>query len=606
MRTFDDTGKSFLANYIGSEYSSKLSSLEARHAVYYGKSSSCENPVLLKLNDRQDFLKVFRAKYKPLKFKDSKKIQREPSKKKGEESRIIKPKETSIKESDLDVDGKQRDAPKDKTNQISPLDEIQIEKITSKLNPEQTTDLKIGFDINQIFTQEEPYKYPVVKIPNKDSFLKLPRNGRSKQRGYKEADFYKLIQTEIPELESNVECHLSIPFFNRPYEPDIVLFDKKYNLYVDIEIDEPYDGYYRYPTHEEGKDTTRDLFFTESGWVIIRFTEKQVHEQENECIDFIKDVLKSICENREVRTSALQDAGQWDSQQAIRWEKEFYREKYLGIDQFGKVINTKEIIVDPGEIDLIENEIKRTEIFKSDVKDVDISFDEITHTYRHPNDTTGNASFISVTTLIDRFFPFDLDSFIQKKAIKEGRSEEQVLEEFIKNREEAAEKGTYLHEQIENFLQGQQYDGDFKEFEYFIEFYQEVIVSKGFEFVKAEKKILSKEYNVSGTIDVLFKKPNNDDYIIIDWKRSKKLVIDGHPKMYGFGFGLSELDNSSYYKYSLQQNIYKYILEQSEGVKISSMKLLVLHPEHSKYHLISLDNMEKEVKSVLESTKHKI
>ena len=645
MRTFDDTGKSFLANYIGSEYSSKLSSLEARHAVYYGKSSSCENPVLLKLNDRQDFVKVFRAKYKPLKFKDSKKTQREPSKKKGEESRIIKPKETSIKDSDLDVEGKQRDAPedkpdqtsaldkiqrdslkdktnqispldkiqrdslKDKTNQISPLDEIQIEKITSKLNPEQTNDLKIGFDINQIFTQEEPHKYPVVKIPTKDSFLKLPRNGRSKQRGYKEADFFKLIQTEIPELESNVESHLAIPFLNRPYEPDIVLFDKKYNLCVDIEIDEPYDGYYRYPTHEEGKDTTRDLFFTESGWVVIRFTEKQVHEQENECIDFIKDVLKSIYENREVRTSTLQDVAQWDSQQAIRWEKEFYREKYLGIDQFGKVINTKEIIVDPEEIDLIENEIKRTEIFKSDVKDFDISFDEITHTYRHPNDTTGNASFISVTTLIDRFFPFDLDSFIQKKVIKEGRTEEQVLEEFIKNREEAAEKGTYLHEQIENFLEGRQYDGAFKEFEYFIEFYQEVIVSKGFEFVEAEKKILSKEYNVSGTIDVLFKKPNNDDYIIIDWKRSKKLVIDGHPKMYGFGFGLSELshlDNSSYYKYSLQQNIYKYILEQSEGVKISSMKLLVLHPEHSKYYLISLDNMEKEVKSVLESTKHKI
>lgn len=65
MRTFDDTGKAFLSNYIGSEYSNKLSSLSARHAVYYGKSSSCENPVLLRLNDRTDFLKVFREKYSP-------------------------------------------------------------------------------------------------------------------------------------------------------------------------------------------------------------------------------------------------------------------------------------------------------------------------------------------------------------------------------------------------------------------------------------------------------------------------------------------------------------------------------------------------------------
>lgn len=62
MRTFDDTGKAFLANYIGADYSAKLSSLQARHAIYYGKSSSCENPVLLRLNDRYDFINVFRDK----------------------------------------------------------------------------------------------------------------------------------------------------------------------------------------------------------------------------------------------------------------------------------------------------------------------------------------------------------------------------------------------------------------------------------------------------------------------------------------------------------------------------------------------------------------
>lgn len=65
MRTFDDTGKAFLANYIGSEYSNRLSLLEARHAVFYGKASSCENPVLIRLNDRKDFISSFRAKYPP-------------------------------------------------------------------------------------------------------------------------------------------------------------------------------------------------------------------------------------------------------------------------------------------------------------------------------------------------------------------------------------------------------------------------------------------------------------------------------------------------------------------------------------------------------------
>jgi len=60
MRTFDDTGKEFLSNYLGSEYASKLPSLKERHAVFFGRASSCENPVLIRLNDQADFLRVFR------------------------------------------------------------------------------------------------------------------------------------------------------------------------------------------------------------------------------------------------------------------------------------------------------------------------------------------------------------------------------------------------------------------------------------------------------------------------------------------------------------------------------------------------------------------
>lgn len=63
MRTFDDTGKEFLSNYIGRDYAGVLPSLEARHAVVFGKASSCENPVLVRLNDRQPFLNAFRAEH---------------------------------------------------------------------------------------------------------------------------------------------------------------------------------------------------------------------------------------------------------------------------------------------------------------------------------------------------------------------------------------------------------------------------------------------------------------------------------------------------------------------------------------------------------------
>ena len=97
---------------------------------------------------------------------------------------------------------------------------------------------------------------------------------------------------------------------------------------------------------------------------------------------------------------------------------------------------------------------------------------------------------------------------------------------------------------MRNFLNGKEHDGSTKEFGLFKQFFDEVIVRKGLQFVEAEKRVLLDEYNVAGTVDALFKKPTKDDYIIVDWKRSKKLVVDGYPRKYGYGYALSELKKS--------------------------------------------------------------
>jgi len=53
LRVFDDTGKGFLENYIGEDYSSALPSLEERHAIAIGKGLKLKQPVIIQLNDRQ-------------------------------------------------------------------------------------------------------------------------------------------------------------------------------------------------------------------------------------------------------------------------------------------------------------------------------------------------------------------------------------------------------------------------------------------------------------------------------------------------------------------------------------------------------------------------
>jgi hypothetical protein len=50
----------FLENYLGADYAHVLPSLEDRHVVFFGRGSNCENPVLMRDNDRPNFCERFR------------------------------------------------------------------------------------------------------------------------------------------------------------------------------------------------------------------------------------------------------------------------------------------------------------------------------------------------------------------------------------------------------------------------------------------------------------------------------------------------------------------------------------------------------------------
>jgi ATP-dependent exoDNAse (exonuclease V) beta subunit len=187
--------------------------------------------------------------------------------------------------------------------------------------------------------------------------------------------------------------------------------------------------------------------------------------------------------------------------------------------------------------------------------------------------------------------------------------EEDVFDDYELNRDEAAEKGTELHEQIEKYLKGNEFYSDLKEFKMFLEFYNKEVLTRNLQFFDAEKIIFSDNHNIAGIIDCLFKKENKEEYVMFDWKRSKKLIINGRPRIYGFGYALSELnflDNSSFNRYCIQQNIYKHIVETEFSLKISSMKLVVLHENYSTYHVVDVPSMKRETNIILNSLKVKI
>ncbi len=501
--------------------------------------------------------------------------------------------------------------------------------IISKPNPKQVDDLRIRYSPCDTFNSSDIY--PLVSTPGPNSLLKLPRQGRSDIRGYKEPEFLAQLQASLTGISISDNFHLRIPGRFAPYEPDIVLYDEEINLYIDVEIDEPYNGYNRLVTHIiEGNDAIRDVFFKESGWVVVRFSEKQVHFYSGECIRMLENIIAVMRGEALPTPSLIEKEPRWARKQAIEWEKELYREKYLGIQFFSRQDRTRKIMCldKPEGIDLmivrtpvhrpvqIEQQplFKQTEkaeprplpqqknpIFPDPVKaapfevrkPTELCFDEHSHSYYNPCDMTGNSDRISVTTLIERFFPhFDEEAYIKKRMDETGMAEDEVRKELA----EPSERGTDMHKQIENYLKGLPYDGSSREFQFFLRFHEEQIVRRGLTFDSAEYPIELKGSNIAGTVDALFRKPDGN-YVMVDWKRSKHLIIDGYPKKYGFGCGLSvlsHLDNSSYYKYELQQSFYKYILEKDYGIRVSSMILAVLYPEYDRYYTVKLSQYRRQ------------
>lgn len=82
------------------------------------------------------------------------------------------------------------------------------------------------------------------------------------------------------------------------YYPDISFIDYSNNIFIDIEIDEPYSKSGK-PTHYAYniEDTQRDTFFIKNGWNLIRFSENQVKNQIEKVVKTIILFHKSLVDN---------------------------------------------------------------------------------------------------------------------------------------------------------------------------------------------------------------------------------------------------------------------------------------------------------------------
>lgn len=240
-----------------------------------------------------------------------------------------------------------------------------IPEIIKPAIEEQSKEKYIGYNPINIFAQTEPLHYPYVIMPKPNSVIKFPRKGRVGRKGYKEEDFRKYIDTYFRNgFQIFDDRFILVKNNNLPFEPDFTLIDEKQdvNLFIDIEIDEPYEGLNdlvrRKTTHYQYADVNRNNAFKSRGWIVIRFAEIQVHQNPVSCCRFIADVINSIHPSfvfpESLKNSKqINPIKQWTKEEAETWSTERYREKYLGILRFG-VTSENDAIEDLSETELDE------------------------------------------------------------------------------------------------------------------------------------------------------------------------------------------------------------------------------------------------------------
>lgn len=217
-------------------------------------------------------------------------------------------------------------------------------------------------------------------------------------------------------------------------------------------------------------------------------------------------------------------------------------------------------------------------------------------------------------------------AIVQDVDVRSEEARNLIIKEWDRVRDEAAAAGTAMHKSIETYYEsarlgrqtrprlapglevawhgrGWRPEPMTKEFQMFLEF--DALTRKlGYLPYRSEQTVFDRGLSLAGSVDMLY---IHRDHLttyptkvwMVDWKRSKEI------KMTGFGgavgkWPFEDLPDCNFRHYSLQLNLYKYLLEKNEGMQVERMTLVILHPNQSEYIMLDVSDLQDRVKLALE------
>jgi hypothetical protein len=271
---------------------------------------------------------------------------------------------------------------------------------------------------------------------------------------------------------------------------------------------------------------------------------------------------------------------------------------------------------------------QRLAVLNKHERDDRIQFEEETHTYTIDGTRAG---WTSCTGFLHNFFGhFDADAVIAKMMASPkwfeskyfGKTAEEIKKQWSDKGKASSEAGTRMHLDIEHFynampatgaktaytmedgLAGMAIDDwppqEGAEWNYFCDYQQTYVIPKGWQPFRTEWLVFDPEHKVAGSIDMLYMKPDGT-LAIYDWKRIEELKTDNR---FQSGLGpVTHLPDTNYWHYSLQLNVYRYIIQKHYGYVVSELALVVLHPGNSMWKVAKLNFMDEEVAGMMAARK---
>lgn len=267
-------------------------------------------------------------------------------------------------------------------------------------------------------------EYPHILYPEVEIIEKNLIDYTNSNTGWTESFFeHKLEKYFKSHILKNVVLNDSR---NYPYQPDYVFYYEERNLFIDIEIDEPYAYKSKKPIHID--DKKRNDYFLKKGWSIIRFAEIQISKFPELCCKVISEHIRNLTgENIWIegfhKLDNLDIIKAWNFKEANNMALNSYRQTYL---KFLEKINEKKasinIIVDGI---FLNNQVHETKLVlgkESSIKEynesarISIFLKPITRFFGHfqSNETFEGKIYVEFTIYISNYhsfynFSFDTD-----------------------------------------------------------------------------------------------------------------------------------------------------------------------------------------------------